>query len=226
MVKPGYSEEHMLHELLKIWFSWVDQWGYLGVFVLMAMESSIIPVPSEVVMPPAAFWAAQGRLEFWGVVAAGAAGSYAGSIMSYYMAQVLGLPLLERYGKFILLPPKKLALAESWVRQFGVPGIFIARLLPVVRHLISYPAGVFRMPFLGFSAATATGAALWCGVLAWFGREALGSHPELLESPEKMIAVVRAQVGWLVAAAAVFGFLYLLVVMYRTRKVRGRGARW
>lgn len=197
----------------------------MGVFVLMAMESSIIPVPSEVVIPPAAFWAAQGRLDFWGVIAAGAAGSYAGSVIGYYMAQVLGLPLLHRYGKYILLPPKKLALAESWVKQFGVPGIFIARLLPVVRHLISYPAGVFRMPFAAFSAATAAGAALWCGVLAWFGRKVLGAHPELLESPEKMVAVIRTQLAWLIAGIAILAFLYFLVVVYRTKSMRPKSGR-
>src|SRR6478609_11922956 len=127
----------MLHGLFQIWFQWVDQWGYFGVFVLMAMESSIIPVPSEVVMPPAAFWAAQGRMDFWGVVLAGTLGSYVGSVASYFGAQLIGQPVLKRYGKYVLLPAEKLELAQTWVRQYGVAGIFVARLLPVVRHLIS-----------------------------------------------------------------------------------------
>src|SRR3954451_13678007 len=104
----------MFHEMLKIWFQWVEQWGYTGVFVLMAMESSIIPVPSEIVMPPAAFWAAQGRMSFAGVVIAGTAGSYFGSILSYWISGWVGQPLLHKYGKYFLLPPEKLTLAEKW----------------------------------------------------------------------------------------------------------------
>src|SRR3954463_541687 len=101
----------MIHELVRTWFGWVEQWGYWGVFLLMAMESSIIPVPSEIVMPPAAFWAAQGRMDFWGVVAAGTAGSYFGSAISYWVAQWLGLPLINRYGKFFLMGPDKIRMA-------------------------------------------------------------------------------------------------------------------
>src|SRR3954462_1512350 len=95
-----------LHELVKIWFGWVETWGYLGVFVLMAMESSIIPVPSEIVMPPAAFWAAQGRMSFAGVVLAGTAGSYVGSILSYGFARWVGTPVIARFGHFVGITPE------------------------------------------------------------------------------------------------------------------------
>src|SRR4029079_15288709 len=97
----------MLHELLRTWFHWVDQWGYLGVFILMAMESSIIPVPSEVVMPPAAFWAAQGRMSMAGVVLAGTLGSYFGSVVSYLVSKWVGQPILRKYGKYFFLPVEK-----------------------------------------------------------------------------------------------------------------------
>jgi membrane protein DedA with SNARE-associated domain len=207
----------MLHELLKIWFGWVEQWGYWGVFVLMAMESSIIPVPSEVVMPPAAFWAAQGKMDFWGVVAAGTAGSWVGSAISYWVAQWVGLPLLHRYGKYFLLPPSKMLLAEKWVVEFGVPGIFVARLLPVIRHLISMPAGVFRMPFLKFSVVTIVGAGLWCAILAAFGQSVLGQHPELLQSPEEMVRVIRNQLIWFVASVGILAVLYAGVQVYKRR---------
>src|SRR5689334_7476170 len=132
----------MFHELLRTWFQWVEMWGYAGVFILMAMESSIIPVPSEVVLPPAAFWAAQGRMSLAGVILAGTAGSYFGSVLSYWAARWVGQQVLERYGKYFLMPPEKLRMAERWVNQFGFLGIFAARLFPVVRHLISMPAGV------------------------------------------------------------------------------------
>ena len=207
----------MLHELLKVWFQWVEHWGYLGVFVLMAMESSIIPVPSELVMPPAAFWAAQGRMDFAGVIVAGTLGSYFGSAVSYWVAQWLGLPLVKKYGKYVLFPESKITMAESWVKDFGVVGVFVARLLPVVRHLISIPAGIFKMPFLKFSIVTTVGAGIWCSVLAWFGREVIGSHPELLDSPEAMVKVIKAQLHWFVAAVLVFGILYSAVVVYKNK---------
>lgn len=207
----------MLHELMKVWFHWVEHWGYLGVFVLMALESSIVPVPSELVMPPAAFWAAQGRMDFFGVIVAGTLGSYFGSAISYWGAQWLGLPVIKKYGKYVLFPESKIQMAESWVKDFGVVGIFIARLLPVVRHLISIPAGIFKMPFLKFSVVTTVGAGIWCSVLAWFGREVIGSRPELLDSPEAMVKVIKDQLHWFVAAVLAFGILYSVVVVYRKK---------
>jgi membrane protein DedA with SNARE-associated domain len=181
----------MFHDLLRTWFEWVQIWGYAGVFILMAMESSIIPVPSELVMPPAAFWAAQGKMSFSGVVIAGVAGSYFGSLLNYWASRWLGQPVVKKYGKFFLMPPEKLALAENWVSRFGTYGIFTARLLPVVRHLISIPAGLLKMPFGSFSIATIVGAGIWCTILSWFGQEVIGNHPELLQTPEAMVGVIR-----------------------------------
>src|SRR4051812_21378691 len=126
----------MLHELIKVWFGWVENWGHWGVFVLMALESSIVPVPSELVIPPAAFWAAQGKMTFSGVILAGTAGSWFGSAVSYWTSRWIGLPFVQRFGKYFLFPPGKIAFAQQWVARFGLPGVFIARLLPVVRHLI------------------------------------------------------------------------------------------
>lgn len=207
----------MLHELIRVWFGWVENWGYAGVFFLMALESSIVPVPSEVVMPPAAFWAAQGKMNFWGVVLAGTLGSYAGSVASYFGAQWLGLPILRRYGKYFLLPPDKIEMAEKWVKQYGVAGVFVARLLPVVRHLISMPAGVFRMNFLSFSVVTLVGAGLWCAILSWFGQQVLGGHPELLNSPAEMVHVMKSKLQWFVAGVAVLGVLYAFVLRFKNR---------
>ena len=198
----------MLHHLLQVWFNWVETWGYTGVFILMAMESSIIPVPSEIVMPPAAFWAAQGRMSFSGVILAGTAGSYFGSLLNYWISRWLGQPIVYKYGKYFLLPPKKLNLAELWVRRFGNFGIFTARLLPVVRHLISIPAGIFRMPFIPFSISTILGAGLWCAILSWFGQDVIGNNPELLQSPEAMMTVIKSKMHWILAAVGMLIILY------------------
>ncbi len=205
----------MLHEWIKLWFHWVEEWGYTGVFFLMAMESSIIPVPSEVVMPPAAFWASQGKMSFSGVVLAGTLGSYFGSAISYWGAQWLGLPLLHRYGKYILMPQEKLILAEEWVKKYGIAGIFVSRLLPVIRHLISMPAGIFRMPFKKFSIVTILGAGVWCFVLSWFGQIVLGDSPQLLNSPEEMVSVMKAKLQWFVLGLLAMIFLYAVVVRFQ-----------
>jgi membrane protein DedA with SNARE-associated domain len=201
----------MLHELIRTWFGWVEAWGYLGIILLMALESSIIPVPSEIVIPPAAFWAAQGRFTLAGVIFAGTLGSYLGSALSYWISQWVGRPLIHRYGKFILIPPGKLESAERWLKRYEVGGIFFARLLPVIRHLISIPAGIVRMPFAIFSLTTVLGAALWCSVLAWFGQAVIGPRPELLQSPEAMMLVMKEKLHWFVLGVVVLAALSFLV---------------
>ena len=139
-----------MHHLLEIWSGWVLHWGYLGIVVLMAMESSIFPVPSEVVIPPAAFLAAQGHLNFWGVIVAGTVGSYLGAAITYWISRALGRALIVRYGRWFFISPEKLERAEIWLSRYETGGVFFARLLPVVRHLISIPAGIVRMNFVNF----------------------------------------------------------------------------
>lgn len=202
-----HLHEH-LHGMIITWFSWLDQWGYTGIVILMAMESSIIPVPSELVIPPAAFWASQGRMSLAGVVLAGTVGSYIGSAISYLVSRAIGVPLVERYGKYFGLNQKNWKFTERWVHQHGFFGIFLARLLPVIRHLISIPAGIFEMPFLKFSLVTTAGAGIWCTVLAWFGKETIGSHPELLQTPAAMVSVVKDKLSWFAIAVAVTAVLY------------------
>ncbi len=201
----------MLHSLLVLWFRLTLEWGYVGIFLLMAMESTVFPLPSEVVIPPAAYWASQGHFEFWGVVLAGTLGSWFGASLSYFVARWLGRPLLLRYGKYVFVPEKKWFLAEQWIQHHSGPGIFLARLLPVVRHLVSLPAGAARMSFKVFSSMTLAGSLIWCTVLAWFGARVLASEPQLLRDPEAMTRVLREKLWWFAAAAAVLFALYLVV---------------
>ena len=204
-----------MHDLLVAWFRFVHDQHYLGVFLLMAAESSIIPVPSEVVMPPAAYWAAQGHMTFWGVVLAGTAGSWFGSAVSYWLALWIGRPLVMRYGKYLLMPPKKIELAEGWAQRNGLKGVFIARLLPVVRHLISIPAGILRMRFVPFSIVTTVGAGLWCYILAWWGMKVLGDEPKLIEDPEAMVRVIKDKMLWFIGAIVVLGILFMVATRKR-----------
>jgi membrane protein DedA with SNARE-associated domain len=210
----------MFHHLLVTWFNFVHDWGYLGVFLLMALESSIVPLPSEVVMPPAAYWASQGAMNFWLVVLAGAAGSYFGAILSYAFSRAVGAPVIKRYGRFFLMNEDKLALAEAWLETYGAVGVFVARLLPVVRHLISIPAGILRMNVLRFSLTTILGAFAWCAILSWFGREVIGNSPDLLTSPDALILALKHRLQWFVAAVLIFAGLYAVVAVFKRRMKR------
>ena len=208
----------MMHDLLATWFTWVRDWHYLGVFLLMAMESSILPVPSELVIPPAAYWASQGRMSFFGVVLAGTLGSYVGSMIMYYLSRWLGRPLVLRYGRYFFVPPSKLEKAERFLLRYERGGVFFARLLPVVRHLIGIPAGIVRMPPLSYSVMTIVGSALWCAVLAWFGQEVLGAEPHLIEDPEAMIHALKDKSLTIVVGVLVLALLYFAVVRMTSKK--------
>lgn len=208
-----------MHECLLLWMQWVQEWGYAGVALLMAMESSILPVPSEVVVPPAAILASQpeGSMCFWGVVLAGTVGSYVGSAIMYVLAWYVGRPLILRYGKWFFMPPHKVETAELFMQRYSAPGIFFARFLPVVRHLISIPAGMARVNFLTFSVVTVLGSAIWCAVLAWFGDKVGRNHPDALSSPESIIHAVRDETGLIVGGIALLAALYALM-RYLTRR--------
>ncbi len=201
-----------MHHLLETWFGWVLSGGYGGIILLMAMESSVFPVPSEVVIPPAAFLAAQGHLNFYGVIVAGTLGSYLGAAATYWVARIIGRPLILRYGRFVLLSPRKLERAETWLSRYETGGVFFARLLPVIRHLISIPAGIVRMNFLAFSIVTVSGSAIWCYVLAYLGEQAYRKEPQLLSNPEAMLHLIKAQSHWIILLVIVFAFLYLLIL--------------
>ncbi len=207
-----------MHHLIEIWFGWVKSGGYLGIIALMAMESSIIPVPSEIVIPPAAFLAARGDLSFAGVILAGTLGSYLGAAISYWVALWVGRAIILRFGKFFFIGPDKLERAEIWLQRYEAGGVFFARLLPVIRHLISIPAGIVRMNFWIFSAVTIAGSALWCGVLAYLGVKAYRVQPNLIDDPDGLVHLIKAQSHWIVLIVAVLAILYLLVLRLSAKR--------
>lgn len=211
----------IMHEWIMIWMSWVQDFGYIGVGLLMAMESSIIPVPSEIVVPPAAIMATlpNAEMSFWGVVIAGTVGSYLGSLVMYYCGLYLGRPFFHKYGKYFLMPPHKVEKAEDMMREYSNMGIFVARFLPVIRHLISIPAGMAKVSLLSFSIATITGSAIWCAVLAWFGDKVGRDNPALLDSPEELIMAIKAETPLIIGGVLLVGGLYALMkVMTRKKK--------
>jgi membrane protein DedA with SNARE-associated domain len=145
------------------------------------------------------------------VVLAGTMGSWLGSAISYWVARSVGRPLILRYGRYVFVPERKWILAELWINRYSAAGIFFARLLPVVRHLVSLPAGAARMSFPLFTTMTLIGSFVWCTVLAWFGVRVLADQPRLLEDPEALVHVLKAKLFWFVAAAVVLFGLYLAV---------------
>jgi membrane protein DedA with SNARE-associated domain len=213
----------MLHELVETWFGWTRDGGYAGIFAMMALESTIVPIPSEVVMPPAGYWAAQGQMSLPGVILAGGAGSTFGSALCYGFTATVGRAFVERYGRYFLLPPDKLALAETWLADFATGGVFLARLLPVVRHLIGFAAGLVRMPFGTFCAVTFVGSTLWCGILAVFGAKTLGAQPDLLDDPNAMVHVVKDNLLGFVGFVVALGVAWLAVRAFARRRAKAGG---
>lgn len=191
--------------------------GYPGLFLLIVLESTAVPVPSLLVMPFAGFLASAGYFSLPAILALNTAGALVGSGLSYWFGAAGGKPLLLRYGRYIFVRPADLDRAHAYFEQYGARTIFIARFLPVVRHLISIPAGIARMRLAPFLALTAAGASIWGGGLMVLGY-VLGDNWE---------GVVRTwkKIDLFVAAAVVLGLVYLAVRFIRMRRARaGRDA--
>jgi membrane protein DedA with SNARE-associated domain len=146
-----------------------NETGYISVFILMTMESMIFPVPSEAVLPPAGLLVAQGRFSFPMVVVAGTLGSIFGSLVSYVIGWYGGRPFVDRFGKYFLLNRRDLEISERFFKRRGDVTILLCRFIPVVRHLISIPAGFGKMNIITFSVYTIIGAGLWNSFLTYIG---------------------------------------------------------
>jgi len=186
--------------------------GYPGIIALMAMESSILPVPSELVMPPAGYWAAKGQMSFALALVCGVLGSVIGALANYYGAQLIGRPLIQRYGKYVFLSEKNLLRSERFFAEHGEISTLIGRLFPVIRHLISIPAGLHRMPLPKFILYTAVGAAVWCAILTWIGYF-LGQHEGVLRTEE-----IHRYVRWALLVSIPVTLIVIGVYVLRRRR--------
>jgi membrane protein DedA with SNARE-associated domain len=191
-----------LLEQLAAWIQGViSAMGYAGIAGLMGIESACIPLPSEVIMPFAGSLV-PARFTLWGCALAGALGCVAGSIPAYYLGALGGRALILRYGRYILLSKEHLDQADRFFARRGDVTVFIARLLPVVRTFIAFPAGVARMPMGKFVAYTFAGSLPWCLGLAWVGMK-LGEHIEVLKPwfhrfDAVLIAIFLVAVAWFI----------------------------
>lgn len=180
-----------MHQLIDWLVTTIGAMGYPGIFLLMAMESSIIPVPSELVMPPAGYLAQRGEMNIVAAILCGTFGSLVGAYANYFAARHLGRPLLLKYGRYVWITEEKFTRVENFFLKHGEISTFLGRLLPVVRHLISLPAGLAGMGHLRFSLYTLLGAGIWVTVLTFIGYF-IGENQELIMrySHQALIAVV------------------------------------
>jgi membrane protein DedA with SNARE-associated domain len=160
---------HILETLAGFVIFVISWLGLPGIVLLMAIESACIPLPSEVIMPFSGYLVYKGIHSLWGVGLAGAFGCVVGSVPAYYLGMYGGRPLIEKYGKYILMSHHDLDLADRWFERHGEATVFLARLLPVIRTFIAFPAGVARMNMPRFIAYTFAGSLPWCLGLAYVG---------------------------------------------------------
>lgn len=189
----------------------IGQHGYLAVFVLMVLESALIPIPSEVTMVFGGFLVARGDLSFFWVAMLGALANVLGSWLAYWLGIWGGRPLVERWGKYVLLSPHDIDRAHDWFERHGEAAVFFGRLLPVVRTFISLPAGVARMPFGKFTLYTFLGCIPWTFALTWAGY-AVGEN-------WKTVLRYGEPVSWAIAIA-----LLGVIVWWVRKRLRERRA--
>lgn len=202
-------------------------WGLVLVFAFMAVESSFIPFPSEVVMIPAGFLAARGELAMSpypalaAAVVAGIAGSLAGAFANYYIALWVGKPFLEKYGKYFFVKPGPLNRACEVFNKYGAATTFVCRLVPVIRQLISIPAGISKMPIASFAFFTGLGAGIWAAILALVGFAIGRSTADItyLELCRKGKEMAAANLPLVIGGALLLVALYFLA----SKLVMGRG---
>jgi membrane protein DedA with SNARE-associated domain len=195
-----------------IFSAFLDNLTYPAIVILMAIESSIFPLPSEIIIPPAAHLAyTYHAMSLTGVILAGTLGSWIGASIMYWISRIWGTRLILRWGKFILIDKKKIDLMKNWFEHYGELGVFTSRLIPVVRHLIGIPAGIAKMNYFKFSAYTIIGAAIWCAILSFVGIKA-GQDAGLMQGQLHSLTI------WIIGAFAILWIVYYLFVKLFLKK--------
>jgi len=199
----------MIHEAAQLLVDLIFDWGYLGIFIMMAIESSFVPFPSEIVLIPAGYLASQGEMSISMIMLAALGGSMVGAFINYYLALTLGRTLLSKYGKYFFIKESAIVKMEDFFESHGHISTFTGRLIPGIRQLISIPAGLARMNIAQFAAFTALGAGIWALFLTLLGYF-IGENQELINIYLKQVTMI------------VMGLLVIIVfVYYRYKKNRG-----
>lgn len=193
----------MLENIVTYLVDLVDDWGYLGIFLLMALESSFFPFPSEVVMIPAGYLVYTGQMNLYMAFAAGAFGSLAGALFNYYLCYFLGRPFVAKYGKYVGITDEKMAKFESFFNRYGEISTFNCRLIPGIRQYISLPAGLAKMNIFTFSLYTTLGAGIWVAILLAIGYY-IGDQKELIKEYLIQITIYLLLVVGLITAIYIY----------------------
>lgn len=191
----------MLHDFIDWILVTVNGWGYVGIFILMALESTVLPIPSELVLIPAGYLVYQGEMNALLIVLAASFGSVAGAFINYGFALLVGRPFLERYGRYFFVRPALLHKTDAFFARHGAISTFTGRLIPGIRHLISLPAGLCRMSVPTFAVYTCLGAGLWSIVLTAMGYF-IGGNEGLIHENLPLVT------------AAIVGFVALILISY------------
>lgn len=178
----------MLHDFINWILTTVHDWGYWGIFILMGLESTVLPVPSEAVLIPAGYLAYQGKMSFILIALSSTLGSLAGATINYVFALWVGRPFLERWGKYFFVRPELLHKTDAFFEKHGAVSTFTGRLIPGIRHLISLPAGLTRMNYGKFAFYTCLGAGIWSVILTAMGWY-IGGNEELIKQYLKQITI-------------------------------------
>jgi len=200
----------MIRELAQTLVDLIFDWGYVGIFLLMAVESSFIPFPSEIVLIPAGYLASKGDMSVGAIMGSALGGSLVGAFINYYLALSLGRKMLQRYGKYFFIKESALEKMEEFFNKHGHISTFTGRLIPGIRQLISIPAGLAKMNIVQFSLYTALGAGMWAFVLTMLGYF-IGENQQLIDTYLKQITIV------VLVVIAIFITWYI----YRQKKKNG-----
>jgi len=188
----------------------ISSLGYWGVFIGMTLESACIPLPSEIIMPFSGFvvWQGTTNMTLWGITLIGALGNLFGSLIAYFVGLKGGRPLLEKYGKYILITHSKLELADQWFERYGYEAVLISRVLPIVRTFISLPAGISHMDLKKFVIYTFAGSLPWCFVLGYIGVQ-LGPRWEMIKGYFHILDVI--------VVVGIIAFLGYIIYKYKNK---------
>jgi len=200
----------LIKEIAQTIVDLIFDWGYLGIFLLMTIESSFIPFPSEIVLIPAGYLAHQGEMHLGMIMSAALGGSMLGAFINYFLALLLGRKLLLRYGKYFFISNESMEKMDKYFAKHGAISTFIGRLIPGIRQLISIPAGLSRMNLVTFSTYTALGAGIWAFILVMLGYF-IGENQEMIDIYLKQITIV------LLVLLVLLGFWYT----YKNKKKIG-----
>ena len=193
----------MLHDIAMIIVEWVEQFGYIGIFIMMFLESTFFPFPSEVAMIPAGYLAAKGDMNLIMAIVVGTLGSLMGALFNYYLAKKYGRKGVLRFGKYFFFTEEKLQKMEAFFVNHGSFSTFVARLIPGVRQLVSLPAGLSRMPLDKFALHTTLGAGIWVTILVLLGYF-LGDNKVLIKEYLHQIVLVTLAIIAIASGAYVF----------------------